>query len=47
MTASQAGYPQSALVKTNWHNLEPRIGFAYKPFGNETVIRGDTEFTVI
>jgi len=42
--ASQAGYPQNSLVtfnKTGLANIQPRIGFAYKPFGSDaTVIRG-------
>jgi hypothetical protein len=40
-TAVQAGYAADTLVKTNWHNFEPRVGFAYKLFGSDkTVIRG-------
>jgi hypothetical protein len=42
--ASQAGYPTQSLVafnKTGLANLEPRFGFAYKPFKSDrTVIRG-------
>jgi hypothetical protein len=38
-TASQAGYP-STLVPFNKKNLQPRVGFAYKPFGDKTVFRG-------
>jgi hypothetical protein len=39
-TASRAGYPAN-LVRMNKRNLEPRIGFAYKPFhSSNTVIRG-------
>ena len=38
-TASQAGLPQG-LRHTNWHNLDPRISVAYRPFNdNRTVIR--------
>ena len=43
ITASQAGYPTGTLVdfhKTSLTNLQPRVGFAYKPFGGDhTVIR--------
>lgn len=40
VTASQAGFP-SNLVKFNKNNIQPRIGFAFKPFkGDRTVIRG-------
>ena len=38
-TASQAGYP-SNLVRFNKNNFQPRIGFAYKPLDDKTVIRG-------
>ncbi len=38
-TASQAGYP-STLAGFNKLNLQPRFGFAYKPFGDKTVFRG-------
>jgi hypothetical protein len=36
-----AGVP-TGLVKTNWHQLQPRVGFAYKPdfLGGKTVLRG-------
>jgi outer membrane receptor protein involved in Fe transport len=37
-TASQAGYP-SALARFNKLNLQPRVGVAYKPFGDNTVVR--------
>ncbi len=37
-TASQAGYP-STLARFNKRNLQPRIGVAYKPFGDKTVLR--------
>ncbi|HZO57315.1 MAG TPA: TonB-dependent receptor [Bryobacteraceae bacterium] len=39
VTASQAGYP-STLVRFNKFNAQPRVGFAYKPFGEKTVLRG-------
>jgi hypothetical protein len=38
-TASSAGSP-STLATFNRRNLQPRVGFAYKPFGDKTVIRG-------
>lgn len=37
--ASQAGYP-STLARFDKNNIQPRVGFAYKPFGDKTVIRG-------
>ena len=40
-TASQAGYPQDALVDFPKDSIQPRFGFAYKPFaGGNMVIRG-------
>ncbi|MGH9667801.1 MAG: TonB-dependent receptor domain-containing protein, partial [Bryobacteraceae bacterium] len=43
ITATQAGYPTDTLVdfhKASLANLQPRVGFAYKPFGNDnTAIR--------
>lgn len=39
-TAAQAGVPNQAPVKAQYHNFYPRIGVAYKPFGNDrTVVR--------
>ena len=38
-TASQAGYPNN-LVAFNKKSFEPRVGFAYKPFGENIVVRG-------
>ncbi len=38
-TASQAGLPQG-LRDWNWHDFDPRISFAWRPFNNDkTVIR--------
>jgi len=38
--AAQNGYPET-LYNYNWKNFQPRIGFAYAPFGgSRTVIRG-------
>lgn len=38
--ASQAGFPSSTLIQTDWNNWQPRVGFAYRPWGNDTVFRG-------
>jgi hypothetical protein len=38
MTAAQAGVPKS-LVRTDYNNIAPRVGLAYR-IGAETVIRG-------
>jgi hypothetical protein len=41
MTAQQAGYPSTNLVDKHFANFYPRIGIAYRPFGNEKmVVRG-------
>lgn len=39
VSAREAGIPDN-LVHTNWTNLAPRFGFAWRPFGEKTVIRG-------
>jgi hypothetical protein len=40
-TASQAGYPGDTLVQFPKNSIQPRFGFAYKPFASgNTVIRG-------
>jgi hypothetical protein len=41
--ASQAGLP-SNLVKTDWNNFAPRVGLAWRPWGNNTVFRGGFGF---
>src|SRR5262245_57959216 len=38
--ASTAGLPGATLINTDRNNFAPRIGFAYRPLGNNTVIRG-------
>ncbi len=38
-TTDAAGLPRS-VVKTNYADFAPRFGFAWRPFGNRTVIRG-------
>lgn len=42
LSASQAGLPQS--LRTAPKRFMPRFGFAYRPFGNRTVIRGGFSF---
>jgi hypothetical protein len=37
--ASQAGYSGSALIQTDTNNVAPRVGLAWRPFGEKTVIR--------
>lgn len=39
MEASQAGRHPTRLFDTDRNNFAPRIGIAYRPFGNSTVIR--------
>lgn len=41
ITASQAGMPDRSLRRGDRNNLQPRIGFAYRPFSTtKTVVRG-------
>jgi hypothetical protein len=40
ITASAAGWPAKSLVTKDLNNWQPRLGFAYRPWGNNTVIRG-------
>ena len=40
-TADQAGFPQRGLRRPDGNNLDPRLGLAWRPFGNaRTVVRG-------
>jgi hypothetical protein len=34
------GLPGQALIRTDRNNFAPRVGFAYRPWGNRTVLRG-------
>ncbi len=38
VTGEAAGFPEH-LKNTDWNNLAPRIGLAWRPFGEHTVIR--------
>ena len=38
--ASSLGLPGDTLIRTDKNNFAPRVGFAYRPWGNNTVIRG-------
>ena len=38
VTADQAGFP-GKLRKTDWNNFAPRLGIAWRPFGEDTVLR--------
>jgi len=42
--AKDAGLPGKSLVRTDRNNFAPRVGFAYRPWGNDTVIRGGFGF---
>lgn len=37
--AGSVGLPGSTIVRTDRNNFAPRLGFAYRPWGNNTVIR--------
>jgi hypothetical protein len=38
--ADAAGYPGSTLIPADKNNFAPRLGFAYRPGNNATVVRG-------
>jgi hypothetical protein len=38
--ASSLGWPGSTLLRTDRNNFAPRLALAYRPWGNNTVIRG-------
>ena len=45
VTATAAGFPDRSLRKGDFNNFQPRIGFAWRPFGgSRTVIRGGYGF---
>ncbi len=37
--ASSVGLPSKTLIRTDTNNIAPRIGLAWRPFGNDTVLR--------
>lgn len=39
-TAESAGYPSTNLVDKHFAEFYPRVGIAYRPFGENTVVRG-------
>ena len=38
--AGNAGYAGGSLINTDKNNFAPRVGFAYRPWNNTTVVRG-------
>lgn len=45
VTASAAGFPERSLRNGDFNNFQPRIGFAWRPFGgSKTAIRGGYGF---
>src|SRR5690606_15700420 len=41
VTAAEAGFPERSLREADRNNFQPRIGFAWRPFGGtSTVLRG-------
>ena len=38
--AGNAGYPGKTLIRADKNNFAPRAGFAYRPWGNTTVVSG-------
>jgi|GEM_PF-217138 len=38
--AQDASYPGQTLIETDKNNFAPRFGFAYRPWGENTVVRG-------